>query len=349
MSHATADPVHAGISEREEELLLHCARWRIDKGQAAHIAVLASEPIRWDAAHAFARRHGIVPQLNNALSAFPEVVPANVRADLRAECDANTVRNVGLTAEVIRVLRALELSDVAALSYKGPALALQVYGSLSARQFGDLDILVRRHDIVRATSALIDLGYTGDPWPAPSAEREYIRRTNVHVFCGSDGTRLELHWEFVPSELPARLDVDEMWSRLEQIRLGDLHTVALAPEDLLLVLCVHGCRHVWARLKAVCDIAEVVTRLPLDWPEVFHRAQRAGALRMVLLGIVLARDLLHISPESGLAPVLDADPAVRLLSATVRERLFSPFILQPASPGARLFYSQLGDSASSSS
>ncbi|MFN2399113.1 MAG: nucleotidyltransferase family protein, partial [Gemmatimonadaceae bacterium] len=301
----------AELTEREEELLLYCARPRIDADSAELIAGLADDAVRWHALHRVARRHGVVPQLYAALRKALRVVPESILAALKQECDANAVRNLGMTSELVRVIRALERSGVAALAYKGPALALQAYGSLAARQFGDLDILVRRSDIARARSALGAIGYGGDAWPLVADENAYLRRAHVHVFSGADGTRLELHWEFAPPELPVRLNVDEMWDRLQRIRLGDVNALALGPEDLLLVLCVHGCRHVWARLKGVCDVAQVILHLPLEWPVVFDRAQKLDAQRMLYLGLALSRDLLHVPVAPEINAIVDADPAVR--------------------------------------
>jgi len=38
-------------------------------------------------------------------------------------------------------------------------LAAQVYGDLSMRDVGDLDLLVRREDIIRAADLLVSLGH----------------------------------------------------------------------------------------------------------------------------------------------------------------------------------------------
>jgi hypothetical protein len=39
----------------------------------------------------------------------------------------------------------------------------------------------------------------------------------------------------------------------------------MAPEDLLISLCVNSCRKRFFRLKHLFDIAETTRRLPLDW------------------------------------------------------------------------------------
>ena len=49
----------------------------------------------------------------------------------------------------------------------------------------------------------------------------------------------------------------------------------LTPEDLLLILCVHGGKHVWECLKWLVDVRELVDRFPqLDYDALIQRAGR---------------------------------------------------------------------------
>ncbi len=57
------------------------------------------------------------------------------------------------------ILSLLENNGIAAIPYKGPALAASVYGDLALRQFADLDIMVRNEDVLRARDVMASLGY----------------------------------------------------------------------------------------------------------------------------------------------------------------------------------------------
>ena len=53
---------------------------------------------------------------------------------------------------------------------------------------------------------------------------------------------------------------------------------SLAPEDNLLLLCMHGAKHCWSRLERVCDVAELITsHSNLDWVALVSRAKVFGA------------------------------------------------------------------------
>ena len=69
--------------------------------------------------------------------------------------------------------------------------------------------------------------------------------------------------------------------------------LALAPEDSLLILCVHANKHQWSRLGWICDIAEMLRSHPdLNWPVVMEQARMLRSERMLLLGLLLARESL---------------------------------------------------------
>ena len=86
--------------------------------------------------------------------------------------------------------------------------------------------------------------------------------------------------------------MQEMFARAVQVELGGRWVKCVAPEDLLLTLCVHAAKHAWIRLCWLRDIAAAVSRLSLDWQLVHKRAAGLGILRIVGVTLVLAHQLL---------------------------------------------------------
>src|SRR5262245_51395668 len=144
----------------EMELLLCCARPRLGGTAAERCRSLVRLALDWEMVVGDARRHGVDPLLCRHLSAIEESsIPAWVRDRLRGHFETNAVRNRLLTAELTKVLARLADQDIAAIPYKGPVLARTAYGDVALRRFADLDVLVRRADVVRAVAALRELGY----------------------------------------------------------------------------------------------------------------------------------------------------------------------------------------------
>jgi hypothetical protein len=114
-----------------------------------------------------------------------------------------------------------------------------------------------------------------------------------------------------------------LWDRLSRVPLGGSDVWTFSPEDSLLVLCVHGSKDAWERLKYVCDVAEFVrAHQDMDWRWVVKRAGSLGSERMLFLGLLLARDLLETPLPEEVSRRAHADPAVGELVRRISERLF---------------------------
>ena len=79
--------------------------------------------------------------------------------ELREHFYANAGRNLFLAKELIKLLHLFSAHEISAIPYKGPVLAVSVYGNLAFREFGDLDILVRERDYQTAQHLLSAQGY----------------------------------------------------------------------------------------------------------------------------------------------------------------------------------------------
>ena len=110
---------------------------------------------------------------------------------------------------------------------------------------------------------------------------------------------------------------------------------ALAPEDLLLILCVHGAKHLWERLIWLCDLAELVDKTPdLNWERVLELARARGVQRMTALGLTLARDVLGTPLPRALEQWLSTQPEALRLAAQLRRKLLVSPPPNAPQPGA---------------
>ena len=267
-------------------------------------------------------------------TAAPDDAPAPVLAELRGRMVANAHRNFALTRELLAVLAALRAREIPALPYKGPALAAMAYGSVAARQFVDLDILVPRERIADARAALLARGYrdalAGMDSRIPITERSHYQHTMVR---DTDRVCVELHWAFAPPYFRFRLGPDDL--TVEPSPLGRATIPAIAPPDLLLLLCIHGGRHLWTRLGWICDLAELLrARADAPWHVALDRATELGTRRMLLVGLALARDLLDIDLPEVFAAALPGDPRAVQLAEVFATRLFLQDGRAPALLGA---------------
>ena len=281
--------------DRETRLLLECARASIGPGRAARIRELAAGGLDWARVLKLAERNALRPLLYWHLNTIcPERVPADVFAFLRDYFQKNVAFNALLTGELLRLLTVLNERGIEAVAFKGPAIAVQLYGHIGLRQFCDLDILVRPDDVWRASGVLEEQGF-GAKLRIPEERRAaFVRQDYARTFHRDDGrTTVELHWGIAERSFGVRFDADAVWRRRASMMLQARAVSVPSAEDLLLMLCVHGSRHGWDKLEGLCGIAELARREDLDWPHVWRNAREMRCQRMLAFALWLAHGLLE--------------------------------------------------------
>jgi hypothetical protein len=309
--------VHFTPPTTETDLLLTCARVALDEAQAHHLRALLELPLDWERVAALAARHGLLPLLGLHLDALaPEAAPPAVRERLRSHRQAVALHNLGLTGELVRLLRLFDERGI-------PALAQFAYGSVALREFGDLDLLLRPRDVERARSLLAGEGYRPQYALTPAQEAAYLHCLGQSPLEKPDRAVVELHASLVPRAFAFDLDLARMWPRRRVVALTGQPVAAPGAEDLLLILCMHGAKHLWKNLGWVCDVAELLRARPeLDWDQVRREARRLRGERLLRLGVRLAEGVLRTPLPPDVAHEARRDAAVRALAARVVPHLF---------------------------
>jgi hypothetical protein len=282
--------LHACAKDPEFDLLLACCA---GPEQGDRIPSLLSSPLDWERMLSLVEHHRVVKQVYGKLSGFLHLVPVPFFNALRSRYQDNARNALWLTAELVRIVRHLELSGINAVPYKGPVLAEALYGEVIGRQFSDLDILIPPADVPKAKAALLELGYKPGIELARGQERAYIAAGYEMPFrAASGGNLLELHWQILPRFYSIDLNVADLLERAEEISFNGSTLRTLRAEDLLLVLCVHAAKHAWVQLSWLCDIAQVAKSRQLDWNAIRDESRRLGIARIVNLNLLLAHKLL---------------------------------------------------------
>ena len=260
---------------------------------------LLRSPIDWSAFIALAEVHGLLPLAYAHLEAIaPEMMPRPVRVELWGRHEARTRRNHAMARELLRVLEALDACGIPAIPYKGPCLAASVYGDVALREFGDLDIVVRRDDVLRAKTMLETEGYLAEYPLAPAVEHAFLHSAaQYHLVLRNRerDTMVELHWKTDPDFPVESLEDKSWWERQGSASVEGTRVPAFAPRELFLILCLHGSKHRWASLGWLVDIAEMIPQVPaMDWTWIMARAHGLRCERRLALGLRLAQDVLEV-------------------------------------------------------
>ena len=313
----------------EHELLLCCARTNVTPHIVARLRELAATSIDWEYLFLLARRHAVVPLLYVQLQRHAyDLVAVETLQELKRHYLENSARNTVLAAELCRLINLFSAEDVQTIAYKGPALALFAYHDLSLRRFVDLDLIVKKSDVLKARESLLADGYA----PSKSLslnQQELLLRTQHNMQFSRDNHRLivELHWEVAPQLF---VNTGDLWQNLVTINIHGTDVRVFSADDLLFSLCVHGSRHLWERLSWICDVAELISRHHFNWATLLEGAANADIERMFLLGLFLAEQLLDAPLPAEIKQRCDADPRLQSLAGNVVEHLFNGTTHVPA-------------------
>jgi len=317
-----------------EQILLYCAAAQPGAHTVDPIHDLVRQGLDWTWVIRAAKQHGILPLLCQVLeSTCPQQVPQGVLNELRHSCDDIARRNFFLTAELLRCLDLLDQHGIAAMPFRGPVLAAVAYGDVTLRQFDDLDILVPRKDVLRARDILLSQGYQAEFDLSPAQNAAYLRDWSDYKVSRSDGLLLiiELHWRLTERYFSFAPDLEQLWADRQPVSLAGKTVDTLSPQDLLLVLCVHGSKHCWRRLSWMSDVSRWVDAHPqLDWDSLLKQAVSLGSRRMLLLGLFLANNLVGTALPQFVQQSIAADTVIPSLAQQVRHKLFQPVGQQPA-------------------
>jgi len=308
----------------ENELLLCCARTRMDQEKIDRGHTLLRKGIDWTLLERMARLHGLMPLLCKNIDAhFSEDVPPAILSQLQQCYVASARRNLLLVGQLLMLLRLFKDNDIPVIPYKGPVLAASVYGDVTLREFSDLDFLVQQSHFLRARDLLLSRGYQlVFKWDGGDVVRQNSQY-EVLLTLAHAGIHVELKWNLINRYFALPMDTGTLWTRLKPVFIDGREIYTFSPEDTLLILCIHGTKHLWASLMWVTDVSELILANPgLNWQWLLDLSNTLGSRRMLSLGLFLARGLLGTSLPEKVEQQVEADSSVKRLAEEVSRRLF---------------------------
>ena len=278
----------------ENQLLIECSQGLRNAGQTDRISRFFEYSLDWDYILPVARKNAVFPLVGrNLLQNFSHSIPVHIKEILTENLQAHLQRNMFLTGKLLEIVGSFDANNISILPFKGPLLAAQAYGDLSARQYVDLDILVQPKQLESAIRLLQDEGYT------PISSISWLNKSNWHLsdkkdiyFRSADGlVNVELHWKLSGSHFALPFEMNGLWARLENFCLANVNLKTLPFDDLLIYLCLHGSRHGWEQFGWICDVNELIlSRDEIDWEQLIEKARHLGCENVLGLGLYLAHE-----------------------------------------------------------
>lgn len=266
-----------------------------------------------DSLSTLAAAHDVAPLLGRRLRELEWHGGAS-SARLRETSRASAAKNLMLFADLAKIVVAAQTAGWPVIPLKGAFLAEAVYGDIALRPMADLDLLVKPADLPRAIETLRGLGYESEQPFDPMAQQEGFQ--DMPPMRRPGGAMVELHWTLVTPLCGARIDeaeLESIWERSVPATIAGVSSRALAPEDLLLHLCMHASVHhrfADVGLKSFVDMAEAVRHYEgtLDWGAFIDRANRWRVANGVRMALMLAEEWTGLRVPADVWTRLDGPP-----------------------------------------
>jgi hypothetical protein len=257
-----------------------------------------TEKIDWNSFLEKARQNGVSPIIflrwNEIKNRFTDV-PSRISEDLGKDYYLNAAINTLIFEELRTVLNAFKESGIPMIVLKGAALASTVYNNLALRPMADIDLLVKKEDLLLADERLNALGYRPSDRSADDINLSSSYLTSLDYRNSSrNSPSFHLHWHFVNSTVPNEsyindVKMDHIWRDAEKAEIAGVETLVMAPHHLVIHLSEHALRvtHSLNKLIFYCDIDKSVNyyRSRLDWNKLVEESIDFHLDRMVYISL----------------------------------------------------------------
>jgi hypothetical protein len=242
----------------EDRLLFICTRQDfLEEHRQGALEVCRQESIKWDMVFSTAQEHCIAPLIYVNLGKCKEIlstIPQHILEEFECCYFHNIITKEVINKKVDEALSFFNKKSIDVMIIKGYALDTLVYKHKWYTALGDVDIIIRAKK---------------DSF----SEKERKEITNIISTLGIfECEYFEHHDMTMNGSLP--INFHRIWADGLRIEFGAHYAFVMSPEDMLISVCINSCRKRFFKLKALCDIAEVINKYnEMNWAEFIRKAK----------------------------------------------------------------------------
>jgi hypothetical protein len=260
----------------EESVVVACTRQAPLPEHRQTVLALAGEgAFKWDSVYDIATRHGVTPLVYANLLRFSEAglsLPEEAMHRFKLSAARNAIEKKRRATRVAEALQSFNEQGVEVMLVKGAALDLLVYEEPWYTVPYDIDLILR-------------------PTRAELEARELPGLIPLLEGYGVEYDFFAHHDIVMNGVLP--VDFQQIWKDAIPGSFLGQRAYLMSTEDMLIALCINSCRKRFFRLKAVCDLAESIARLPdLDWDLLVEKAGRYQVSNIVFAALRVTQSTL---------------------------------------------------------
>lgn len=229
-----------------------------------------------------------------------DLIPQESYRNLSNHYYTNLKRNMAIIGKLREVLAAFREAGILCIILKGIAFADLIYPSIGMRGMSDVDVLVKKEDLLKMDGCLSSLGYISQDSTVTKAIHNPVGYLASLEYRRNDPSLLNLHahWHTVNTSVPAtmfveRIDIARLWENSVVASVADSRALILRLEHMVIYLCEHALRvgHSFDHLILICDIFFSIKAFEniIDWNLVSEESNRFGLSRFVYYGLSIIK------------------------------------------------------------
>jgi hypothetical protein len=315
----------------EESLILCCCNINHDPRQLASIESLLLNHLDWGYILRIAKQHDIASVIFHSIDCCKNksLIPAHIIDEFKKAYHISAFKNLILLKEYDNILNNFNAAQIKTMPLKGIAFLKELYNNnIALRALADIDILVPKEDLLTAQRALENLGYRLKPPVFYMRERHFH-----HVFykqIHNVTIPVELHWDIDVSDSAFNVIISDLWERAEYVSAGQYSYYRPCIDDIILIMGFYILRNTYEQstlvsLKNLWDLSEIIKRqhTEINWNVIIKRAEGYNIKRSVLLGLLLAKELLDDALNYNVMEMIKKEGFKdETLELIIKERIF---------------------------
>lgn len=268
-------------------------------------------------------RHKLLPVAELLL----ELVDDETRKNWKERLKRLAARSLTISAENIKVIKALREDGIQAIPMKGAVLAYRLYGDPGLRQYSDIDLLINKSELGAAGKILPEINFD-KIYPTDLTKKQesvyFSFRKDFGFFNEEKQLLIELHFGIYVHQLLKKQDAEDLFANIEYI---DIHNEQIAVQDeasTFIYLVFHGCLHQFYRLTWLRDVARCLEVFDLDHEEILKRFRKLGLERLLATGLILAQHYFNTEIPLAYKGLISRGAVINTLVRKCHQRITEP-------------------------
>ena len=177
------------------------------------------------------KHHRVYPTIYQKIKLMEsDYIPTFVLETLQLEYRKNIFHMLQLSGETESISKLFSEHKLPALFLKGPTLSVDLYGDISLRTSGDIDVLIPINHLEKVDQLLCDAGYVKDDYIQTVLNDWKWRHHHFTYFHSEKKVKLEIHWRLHPG--PGKEpSFTELWERKQKSSLTKFPVYCLGNEN----------------------------------------------------------------------------------------------------------------------